>query len=128
MKSLYQKKVRNRTITLLFFFTAWLAVIVFRLVQLQVINHVTLKDEVVRQNHDVKEVTPKRSTIFDRSGNILARSIPRPSAFYIPSKDESLNKQYEDIEKLRKTLRLSSKKTASIKKRLKKGESWIWTS
>lgn len=126
MKSLYQKKVRNRTIILLFFFITWLAIIVLRLVQLQVINHVTLKDEVVRQNHDIKAVTPKRGTIYDRTGNILARSIPRQSAFYIPSKDEPLNKQYEDIDKLRTALRLSSKNTSSIKKRLEKGASFIW--
>jgi len=126
MKNLYQKKVRSRTIILLVFFTAWLSVIVLRLIQLQVINHVSLKDEVVRQNHEVEDVTPKRGTIYDRSGNILARSIPRPSAFYIPSKEEALSKQYEDIEKLRKALRLPPQSTASIKKRLEKGASFIW--
>lgn len=126
MKNLYQKKVRSRTIMLLFFFVAWLSVIIFRLVQLQVIDHVALKEEVVRQNHDVEAVTPKRGTIYDRSGSILARSIPRPSAFYIPSKDESLAEQLEDIDKLRKTLQLSSKKTAAIKKRLEKGATFIW--
>ena len=66
MKNMYQKKVRGRTIMLLFFFVAWLSVIVLRLVQLQVIDHVTLKDEVVRQNHDIEDVTPKRGTIYDR--------------------------------------------------------------
>jgi cell division protein FtsI (penicillin-binding protein 3) len=126
MKNLYQKKVRSRTIMLLFFFAAWLSVIILRLIQLQVIDHVALKDEVVRQNHDVEDVTPKRGTIYDRMGNILARSIPRPSAFYIPSKDESLSNQYEDIEKLRKTLKLSPKKAASIKKRIEKGAHFIW--
>jgi len=126
MKNLYQKKVRNRTVMLLFFFTAWLAIIVLRLIQLQVVHHMTLKDEVLRQNHAVEDITPKRGTIYDRSGSILARSIPRPSAFYIPSKDESLNKQYEDIEKLRKALRLSAQKTTAIKKRLEKGATFIW--
>ncbi|MBN1224357.1 MAG: penicillin-binding protein 2 [Candidatus Aminicenantes bacterium] len=126
MKNPYEKKVRNRTIILLFFFLIWLAAIVLRLIQLQVIDYTRLKNEVAEQNHDVEKIIPKRGTLFDRSGNILARSLPRASVFYIPSKDEPMQKHLEKIQALRKSLHLSSTKTAGIIERLKKSDSFIW--
>lgn len=126
MKNQRQKKINSRTIFLLFFLFLWLGVIVLRLVELQVVNHTRFKAEVLDQNHDVEAILPQRGTIFDRSGTILARSLPRPSIFYYPPKDESLESHREKIEKLRRILGLSQKNLSSIYARIKKGKSFIW--
>ncbi len=126
MKNLRQKKINNRTILLLFFLFIWLAVIILRLVELQVIQHTKFKAKVLNQNHDIEAILPQRGTIFDRSGNIFARSLPRPSIFYNLPKDESFESHREKINKLRKMLDLSSKNLASIYARIKKGKSFIW--
>jgi cell division protein FtsI (penicillin-binding protein 3) len=126
MKNQRQKKINSRTIFLLFFLFLWLGVIVLRLVELQVVNHTKFKAEVLDQNHDVEAILPQRGTIFDRSGTILARSLPRPSIFYYPPKDESLESHREKIEKLRRILGLSQKNLSSIYVRIKKGKSFIW--
>jgi cell division protein FtsI/penicillin-binding protein 2 len=126
MKNPHQKKINTRTIILLFFLFLWFGIIVLRLVELQVINHTEAKARVLNQNHDVEAVFPQRGTIFDRSGTILARSLPRPSIFYIPPKDESLNSHWEKINKLRRILDLSSNNLASIYSRIKNGKAFIW--
>jgi cell division protein FtsI/penicillin-binding protein 2 len=126
MKNSHQKKIKNRTLFLLFVLVLWLGIVVFRLVELQVIHHTKLKAEVLNQNHDVEAIFPKRGNIFDRSGIILARSLPRPSVFYIPSKDESYEYQKAKIQKLRKILGLSSENLSLIYGRIKKGNSFVW--
>jgi cell division protein FtsI (penicillin-binding protein 3) len=126
MKNPRQKKINTRTIILLFFLFLWLGVIVLRLVELQVINYTKLKAEVLNQNHDVEAIFPQRGTIFDRSGTILARSLPRPSIFYYPPKDESLKSHWEKINTIKRILGLSSNNMASIYSRIKNGKSFIW--
>ena len=126
MKNPREKKINNRIFILLFFLFLWLGVIVLRLVELQVINHTRFRAEVLRQNHDVEAILPQRGTIFDRSGEILARSLPRPSIFYIPPKDESLESHRKKINKLKRILGLSSKNLNSIYSRLKNGKPFIW--
>ncbi len=126
MKNPYEKKISTRTFILLFFLFLWLCVIVLRLVELQVINHTKSKAKVLSQNHEVEAMIPQRGTIFDRSGTILARSLPRPSVFYYPPKDESLESHREKINKLKKILDLSPTNLASIYSRIKEGKSFIW--
>lgn len=126
MKSPREKKINNRTFILLLFLFLWMGVIVLRLVELQVINHAKFKAEVLSQNHDVEAILPQRGTIFDRSGEILARSLPKPSIFYYPPKDESLQSHREKISKLKRILGLSSKNLNFIYSRIKDGKSFIW--
>jgi cell division protein FtsI/penicillin-binding protein 2 len=126
MKNPRQKKINTRTIFLLLFLFLWLGIIILRLVELQVINHTESKAKVLNQNHDVEAIFPQRGTIFDRSGTILARSLPRPSVFYYPPKDESLKSHREKIKKLKRILDLSSNNLASIYSRIKEGKSFIW--
>jgi cell division protein FtsI (penicillin-binding protein 3) len=126
MKNPREKKINTRIFILLFFLFLWMGVVMLRLVELQVINHTEAKAKVLDQNHDVEAISPQRGTIFDRSGTILARSLPRPSIFYYPPKDESLESHREKINKLRRILGLSSKNLASIYSRINKGKSFIW--
>lgn len=126
MKTSYPKKIKSRIFLLLFFLLLWLGAVIVRLVELQIIQHTRLKAEVVNQNHDVEAIFPKRGNIFDRTGIILARSLPRPSVFYIPSKNETYDHQRAKIQKLSKVLGLSSKNLSFIYDRIKKGKSFIW--
>lgn len=126
MSSLYQKKVKKRTIILAFFSLIWLSGIIFRLVQLQVIYHSRLKAEVIEQNRSINTISPKRGTVYDRNGNILARSIPSQSVYYAPFKKKPFEDQFQKIQKLKGLLELSEKDLKAIKRRIEKNAPFIW--
>jgi cell division protein FtsI/penicillin-binding protein 2 len=60
-------------------FMLWLIFLIIRLLQLQVIEHPSLKTQVTQHNQNKKDIIPKRGTIYDRTGNILARGNPGSS-------------------------------------------------
>ncbi len=126
MSSLYQKKIKKRTIIFTVFSLLWVTVIIFRLVQLQVLKHNQLKAEVNVQNRSIHTIQPKRGTIYDCQGEILARSIPTPSIYYTPLKDESPEKQILKIKKLKTVISLSNQDLQKIKKRIKADVPFIW--
>jgi len=126
MSIVYQKKARIRTIILAFLFMLWLTGLVIRLIQLQVFEHPRLKAEVLEQTQNMNTIHPKRGTIYDRTGNILARSLSVQSVFYTPFKGESYPLQLEKINKLKKVLNLSQNELQKIKKRIEKKASFIW--
>jgi len=126
MKDLYQKKIGQRTTLLILFFMLWFGVIIFRLVQLQVIQHPRLKARVIDQNQDKVDILPRRGTIFDRYGNIFARSIPCQSVFLSPFKDETNELHFQKINRLKKILGLSAEDIRKIKTRIKKKNNFIY--
>lgn len=126
MSSLYQKKVKKRTVFLAFFSLIWLSGIIFRLVQLQVIDHSRLKAEVIEQNRSINTISPKRGTIYDRNGNIMARSIPTQSVYYTHFNNDPFSYQFQKIQKLKRLLKLSEKDLKIIKQRIEKNASFIW--
>ncbi len=126
MSIVYQKKARIRTIILALLFMLWLTGLVIRLIQLQVFEHPRLKAEVLEQTQNMNTIHPKRGTIYDRTGNILARSLPVQSVFYTPFKGEPYPLQLEKINKLKKVLNLSENELQKIKKRIEKKASFIW--
>ena len=126
MSAYYQKKVKKRTLLLSSLLMLWLAVIVFRLIQLQVIDHSRLKAEVLEQNQNTTITKTKRGTVYDRYGAILARSVPRQSVFLKSFKGESTDSQLKTLEALRRTLHLPAKDVTRIKARIKKNDPFIW--
>lgn len=126
MSSLYQRKVNKRVIMLTFLMVLWVCALIFRLVQFQIIEHDRLKAEVIDQNRNLAQIFPERGTIFDRTGNMLARSLPCKSVFYTPFKDESYAYQCQTIDKLKGILHLSARELQTIKGRIKKSASFIW--
>jgi cell division protein FtsI (penicillin-binding protein 3) len=126
MKNYLQKKVRKRTVILVFFFSVWLCFLLFRLIQLQVINHPILKAEVLQQHQNKNTIKPKRGTIFDRNGTILARSVPKYSVFFQPFDKETSSQHWKSIQKLRSMLRLPWKKWKSIQAQIEKKAPFIW--
>ncbi len=126
MRSYYQKKVRKRSILLAFCFVLWMGIIVARLFQLQVVDHVQLKTKTIEQNQDKKDIIPKRGTIFDRNMTILARSIPGYSVFLDPLEGQSSSEQWSLAKKVANILELSSDKLNVIKGQIEKQAPFIW--
>ena len=109
-----------------FLFMLWLIFLIIRLLQLQVIEHPSLKTQVTQHNQNKKDIIPKRGTIYDRTGIILARSLPFRSVFYTPNEDEPLETQLEKIQTVKSILNLSESEFRRIKKRIEKNMSFIW--
>ena len=126
MKNQHQRKVRKRISLLALFFMFWLGILAFRLIQLQVIDHTVYKTVVLEQNQNTEPIHPKRGTIYDRSGNILGRSVPRQSVFYTSFKGESHQPQIERIHQLKEILGLSENELQMVKKRIQRDDSFIW--
>jgi len=126
MSIISQKKAHRRISMMALLFMLWLIFLIIRLLQLQVIEHPSLKTQVTQHNQNKKDIIPKRGTIYDRSGNILARSLPIRSVFYTSNEDESLESQIEKIKKLKDILDLPEYELLNIKKRIAKNESFIW--
>ncbi|MCG2814880.1 MAG: hypothetical protein L6425_02920, partial [Candidatus Aminicenantes bacterium] len=82
MKNPFAKKVGRRSTFLACVFLLWTAAIVFRLVQLQVLQASQAREIIQDNNRNAIVVQPLRGTIYDRKGTILARSVPRKSVFY----------------------------------------------
>lgn len=126
MSRQYQRRIKKRTIVLAFFSLLWLLTVIFRLIQLQVIDHSKLRENVIVQNQYISTISPKRGTIYDRKGTILARSIPSYSVYYSPSEDETLEAQSQKISKLKRLLGLSRDQFKIIKERIRKDVPFIW--
>ena len=126
MQNYHQKKVKKRTYLLAFFFILWMSALVLRLVQLQVIDHVRLKAEAIRQSQNINPIEPKRGSIYDRNMTILARSVPRDSVYFHPLEGESHSEQWARAKKIGRILRLPSSKLNTIKEQINKDANFIW--
>jgi cell division protein FtsI/penicillin-binding protein 2 len=122
----YQRRVLKRTIILAFFFFLWFVVLTLRLIQLQVIDYRRYREAVIRQSQLERDIVPERGTIFDRHGKILARSLPVPTAFFMPPDNEPAAVQFARVESLKKILGLSAKELQGIKAKIQKGDSYIF--
>ncbi|MCY3759486.1 MAG: penicillin-binding protein [Acidobacteria bacterium] len=71
---------------LVLFFVAWSCLIVFRLVDLQIVRYPEMRERARRQQTRMFEISPKRGTIYDRRDRELAVSIKVESVFAVPHK------------------------------------------
>jgi len=126
MSIISQRKAHRRISMIAFLFMLWLIFLIIRLLQLQVIEHPSLKTKVTQHNQNKEDIIPKRGTIYDRTGSILARSLPFRSVFYTPNENEPLEKQLEKIQTVKSILNLSESEFREIKKRIEKNVSFIW--
>ncbi|NOR15979.1 MAG: hypothetical protein GQ544_09755, partial [Candidatus Aminicenantes bacterium] len=126
MKDKPSKRVRKRTLLFSSGLILWFAVLILRLVQLQVIEHPKYKKRVLNQKQNESIITPERGTIYDRSGTILARSIPVTSIALRPKEGETQEILFEKVNKLRPVLALDSKDIRLIQSRIKREAGFIW--
>lgn len=126
LKGSFPNKIKKRTIILTVLSVFWIGGIIFRLIQLQVFDHIRYKKYVDNQNQAIADVIPKRGTIYDRTGSILARSIPKQSLFLQNYHNDPLSTQMGKIYKIKNILGLSSSRVSDIKKKIEEKDSFIW--
>ncbi|MFC2161082.1 peptidoglycan D,D-transpeptidase FtsI family protein [Acidobacteriota bacterium] len=126
MKNSQRNRTKKRTIILVMFSLLWSGVLVLRLVQLQVLNADEYRNIVLNQNQNKIDIIPKRGTIFDRNGIILARSKPSPYVCFRPSKDETISSQWEKIKKISAICSLTQSDLNTIRSRIEKRESFFF--
>ena len=117
---------RKKTRLIFILLLAWFLVIGFRLIDLQVLNHKKLKQEVIEQNQDLITIWPTRGTIFDRQGRILARSLPAVSIFFSPARGEDLKDQLKSIYELNSVLNLSETEINRLVNSIEKRKRFTW--
>jgi len=122
----YQSRVQKRTVILAFFFFLWFLVLTLRLIQLQVIEHRRLREAVINQSQYERAIIPERGTIYDRHGQILARSLPAPTVCLIPNNDDLPADLLAQVERLKNIASLSDKELQKIKSRIVDGDTYIF--
>jgi cell division protein FtsI/penicillin-binding protein 2 len=87
-----QQRVYARLLLIAGVALLWTALVFGRLSYLQLFKHGEYLARAQRQQQRTIEITPKRGNIYDRSGRMLATSVPVKSAFAVPAEiaDESL--------------------------------------
>jgi cell division protein FtsI (penicillin-binding protein 3) len=126
MSTYAQKKTKKRTIILSFFLFVWTVGLCLRLIQFQVFEHPQLRAQVLAQNSNTQPIIARRGTIFDRQGNILARSVPRKSVVLTPFENTPQEQYLATIDRLRPILKLSAVDMKRIRTRIKNGDPYIW--
>jgi cell division protein FtsI (penicillin-binding protein 3) len=116
-----QEKRRFFALSILFFI--WIFAISFKLFDMQVLNYTTYMAKVKAQTHRVEELHSKRGTVTDRRGEILAISLRSKSAF-ISNKDSVLS--LAAFREFCQRLPLAGIQKATIAKRIRRGEKFIW--
>ncbi len=104
MKRPAKDKTWRRTLILGFVCLLWFALLSLRLVQLQVLEHAQHKETVLNQNREDVDILPKRGTIFDRNGLILAMSTPAQHIAYRTQEDDTQQSLRTKMNRLRDLL------------------------
>ncbi len=120
------RRLKRRTVWLTLVFCLWAGVLLFRLVQLQVFRHQSYKTEVLEQSRNKRPIRPRRGTITDRQGTILARSLPAQSVFLTPASDESLIEQLRKVDRLKSILELRPEDTERIRRQFEAKERFVY--
>ena len=117
------KKERNRAFILFILFSIWVLFIVYKLVKIQVFDYTKYISKVKSQSNRIFSLHPKRGTIYDCNGDVLAISIKTKSAFLSNKDKEESMKIYR---LLSKKISLTIGERRNIKKRINKNRKFIW--
>lgn len=114
---------KKRTFWLSVFFLLWVLFIVFSLVRIQVFEYGKYTAKIRSQTVRILNLHPKRGTIYDRNGDILAISIKTKSAFlsnkYPPASLNAFNR-------VSRLIAISDHQKINVRKRIRSGEKFIW--
>jgi cell division protein FtsI/penicillin-binding protein 2 len=122
----YRKKARRRTRVVALFCAVWMLGIIVRLVQLQVFGHAKAEARVIEQNQGRTDILPRRGTIYDRQGRILARSLPARSVYYQPNPADPLPAKIEPVRRLERILGLTAKDMDKIQGQIRDDDRFVW--
>ena len=111
---------RLRLIIIAVVMFAWAGIIFSRLFVLQYQKYDEFSDRAIRQYQSKIKLNPKRGTIFDRDGKILAINVDVPSVYAIP---EEIENPAEVAATLAPILDLSKN---FLEKRLARKSSFVW--
>jgi len=119
MKTFYESDIRKRTLVVSFTLAAWCTLVLFRLVDLQVLHHPGFKARAVKQSQAKVTVRARRGDILDRHGKVLASSLPVSTVKLSPVEKETPAQEEQKVGRLKEVLGLSDKETADILKNLR---------
>ncbi len=114
---------RRRVIIVFFSFMIWVVLILGVLVKLQIFNYGKYSDKIRLQSNRIFSLHPKRGTIYDKNGDILAISILSKSAFLRNNNKKESRKLYAG---LANKISLTYNKRLDIRKRISSGKHFIW--
>jgi cell division protein FtsI (penicillin-binding protein 3) len=114
---------RNRTFIIFMVFMGWILIIVFTLIKTQVFNYNKYLARIKAQSHRILSLNPKRGTMYDCNGEILAISVKTKSAFISNKIKQESAKIFSRIQKV---ISISRDKKKFIENRIKRGDGFIW--
>ncbi|ALA57052.1 peptidoglycan D,D-transpeptidase FtsI family protein [Nitrospira moscoviensis] len=111
---------RGRRYTILLLLLSGFAVVLFRLVSLQVLQAAELTLKADRQHQKTVSVEGARGTIVDRHGKVLAMNMEVPSVFGVPTALESPARTARNLSPV---LRVS---TGELERKLRQDRGFVW--
>jgi cell division protein FtsI/penicillin-binding protein 2 len=126
MRTFRETDIRRRTLAVSLLLAVWSVLLVFRLVQLQVVQHASFKSRALKQSQATVRIRARRGTIFDRNGRVLACSLPVFTVKLSPVDKETPADEKEKVRRLQAVLGLSDKECADILRSLRNEESFTY--
>lgn len=117
------KKERNRAFLVFLMFSFWTLIIVCTLIKSQIFDYNKYLSKIKAQSHRIFSLHPKRGTIYDCKGEVLAISVKAKSAFL---SNKNLKDSLNILKHVKAKISLSSRDSRNIAYRIKKGEKFIW--
>lgn len=96
-----QRRVFNmRAVAMVLFVAAMLGVAVYRLVQLQILDHHNYAQAAHDNRVRIQPVAPPRGLIYSRNGKLLAENIPSYNLVLVPADVHHLNRTVQELTQL----------------------------
>lgn len=115
---------RNRVFFLFIIFCLWVLFLGATLLKTQVLDYSQHVKKVQSQSNRIFTLHPKRGTIYDGSGEILAISVKAKSAFLSNKNKIESRRLFNRV--LRSKIRFTGKEKKEIRDRIQKEDKFIW--